>query len=190
MRVTLSLVLGSTVIWLASCSRDVRRAEADDPTFPRPTRTMDATTDTDRADVAVMEPAPSRMVIGEPGQTATVVEERVFVLQGRERERLAGRRVDLKDAKVQRVSDGSTFWVGPSRASAIPVVLKNDRIGKQIERWDQVRQGRTVRIEGKLVRTRDAADALNLSPQERTAFLESPVYISATRVTPGSQLAE
>jgi hypothetical protein len=103
-----------------------------------------------RAPTAAAPPAPAAgapiadVPIGQPDKLAA----------------LAGKSVQLTNAKVQDVVGDKTFWVGPSDTQRLFVFLEEDGTARQnVEGKVDVNQGQTVTIDGEIRKLPSAEEA-------------------------------
>jgi hypothetical protein len=99
-----------------------------------------------------------------------------------DREKLVGARVTLPNAVVQSVNGDYDFWVGPTAARSVPVVLRRERVRNDSDREVVVRKGQVLAIEGTIQRVGDVIDTLKINNKARTRFRNQGTYISADSV--------
>jgi hypothetical protein len=98
-----------------------------------------------------------------------------------------GNRVQLTDLKVHSVVGDRTFWIGPSDAQRLFVVLDKslDQPAQQEWRLD-INQGQTVAISGEVRKVPTAEEIQSrwrgLNDSERTPLENQQVYLHAERV--------
>jgi hypothetical protein len=143
----------------------------------------------------VVTPRVKRTAAGAPGPAvapgatrlpADPLADLIIILSTPDRPSLVGRQVQLTNVQVRSVVGDKAFWVGPSEAQRLFVVLDEERTpGTPTEGRVNVNPGQTVTVSGVLRRSPSAEEArrrLGLSAANAATLAKEQIYLQAQRV--------
>jgi len=132
---------------------------------------------------------PRAKIAGEPGEPGATVTEPVtdlVLITGMvQKAPLIGKKVELKQATIQRVDNERAFWIGPDEQHMLFVVLDPAVDLKELQKGKaELSRGQVLMLQGDLQRAPEAAkmkEGWKLSPAEANAVAQSNVYLHVQR---------